>query len=70
MTAPVRRARGEVQELILHALSVAPAGTRYTPYALAQIIEVTPGSATAAVKRLVQQSKIVCYGISPLVVGK
>lgn len=71
MTAPaVRRARGEVQELILHALADSEPGARFTPYALAQIIDVTPGSATAAVKRLVEQSKVTLYGSSPLVIGK
>ena len=72
MTSPpaVRRARGEVQELIVRCLERAEPGARFTPYVLAQTVGVTAGSATAAVKRLIQQDRIKCYGTSPLIVGK
>ncbi len=64
-----RRARGEIPQMILRTLNDAEPGARFTPYALAQRLSISPGSATAAVKRLVQQEKIRMYGDSPLVIG-
>lgn len=74
MTASVisprsRRARGEVPFLILQALAEAAPGERFTPYGIAKKINVSPGSATAAVKRLVEQDLVRCYGLSPLIIG-
>lgn len=64
-----RRARGEVPAMILRTLAASSPGARFTPYALAQLIEVSPGSATAAAKRLIDQDRVHCYGTSPLVIG-
>ena len=67
---PARRARGEVQELILHFLADSDPSLRFTPYAIAQQINVTPGSATAAVKALINFEKVTMFGSSPLIIGR
>lgn len=56
--------------MILQVLAKSDPSHRFTPYALAQELGISAGSATAAVKRLIEQGRVVCYGVSPLIIGK
>lgn len=71
MEPAFRRPKGTIPLLVVSYLEAdATPKQALTPYFIAKMLGLSPGSVTAACKSLVREGKIKYYGDSPFMVGR
>ena len=65
-----RRAKGEVQRMVLDFVNASEPTIRHTPYGIAKALGLSAGSAHATCAALVRDKAIRSFGVKPVMVGK